>query len=198
MNSKFAIFIARTSLVTLLLSGIGLSVAAQTSGTVTIKFDDGEGITGDLVETTETSVRLDTLMGVVTVPLEGVSCIGVACPEAIRLEVKKAPVILTSLDGSAKLVGDLIDIVENQYVVATNVGEFRIGTDKVTCDGTACPPTASQPSFGGPVVLTDGSTKIEGELTAMEEETYLVDVALIGLLRVSRNFECSGDGCPVQ
>lgn len=169
---------------------------AQTASTVTINFDDGEGITGDIVESSETSIKLDTIMGVVTIPMEGVTCIGTACPDAIRLVIEDAPVRLVALDSSAWISGNFIEIDDAQYVLATETGEVRIDTAKVTCEGAGCPETADAFVFGGPVSLTNGSTTIDGKLFGLEADSYLIESETFGELRVSRDFSCTGDGCP--
>ncbi len=193
----------RTAYAAALVMGFGAAQAiAADPDTVTIKFDDGEGITGTLVEASAQSVRLDTLMGVVTIPADGVACIGAACPEALRLDYEEAPLILTSLDGATRVTGDLLEVVGEQYVIATELGEMRIDFNKVTCEGQACLPyeesakPAAAAKFGGAVVLTKGTATVEGTLTGIESDAYLVDVENLGNMRVSLDFECAGEGCP--
>lgn len=179
------------------LSCASFMAAAQSENTVTIKFDDGDGITGELLDFSNNMLRLNTSIGPITIPADGVSCIGSACPESLRLEVATAPVVLTSLDGSTTLNGDLIEVSNGQYVVATIAGELRIDVDVVTCEGEGCVVPASTPTFGGPVVLTSGITEIEGKLLGIDDDSYLVEVDNLGEIRVQLDlFSCSGEGCP--
>lgn len=174
----------------------GSAAAAQSTNTITIKFDDGEGITGELVEVTETGLRLSTLMGIVTIPLDGVSCLGEACPSTVRVIPDGPNVVLTARDGSIELTGELLGVEAGQYVLATNIGEFRIDVAETTCTGTACPRVDTRPTFGGKVILANGPTTIEGVLTGLTDDVYVVQVDVLGTLQVPRNFTCSGDGCP--
>jgi len=57
---------------------------AQTQETVTIKFDDGDGMTGEFVEFSNGLFKIKTVIRQVTIPAEGVFCIGSACPESIN------------------------------------------------------------------------------------------------------------------
>jgi hypothetical protein len=184
---------------------ISLAVAAstgasQTQETVTIKFDDGDGVTGELVEFANDTFKIQTVIGRVTIPAEGVYCIGAACPPSTRLEVAPSPMALTSFDGSIKIAGNLLEIVNGQYVLATDFGELRIDTDEVTCEGEGCLETvAPPPTFGGPVVLTSGVTTIEGDLVGIEDNSYVVEIESMGPIRVTMDkFTCSGEGCPIE
>lgn len=170
--------------------------ASQTQETVTIKFDDGEGVTGQLVEFSNGAFKIKTVIGQVTIPAEGVFCIGSACPQSTRLEIAPSPMVLTSFDGSAKLSGNLIEIADGQYVLATGAGELRIDTGEVTCEGEGCLEPVISPNFGGAVVLTSGTTTIEGTLIGLDENSYIVEVESLGPIRVSTDqFKCSGAGC---
>ncbi len=48
-------------------------------------------------------------------------------------------VTLTSKDGFTKFEGELIKLEGGFYVVATSVGEVRIPTADVMCEGAGCP-----------------------------------------------------------
>ena len=185
---------------------ISLAVAAstgasQTQETVTIKFDDGDGdgVTGELVEFANDTFKIKTVIGQVTIPAEGVFCIGTACPPSTRLEVAPSPMALTSFDGAIKIAGNLLEIADGQYVLATDFGELRIDTDEVTCEGDGCLETVAPPTFGGPVVLTSGATTIEGNLIGIEDNSYIVEIEFVGPIRVTMDqFTCSGTGCPIE
>ena len=183
-----------------IIAGLLAVVGFQASGqSVTLKYDDGDGISGELIEFANDVYKLQTSIGLVTIPAEGISCIGLACPESERLQIASAPITLTSHDGSAQLSGDLLEVVDGQYVVASDVGEVRIDIDLVTCDGDGCPEQEPAQTIGGPVVLTSGSTTIEGELLSLEPGAYIVETANLGTIRVStEQFDCSGPGCPTN
>jgi hypothetical protein len=170
---------------------------AQSADTVTFRFVDDEGITGELVEVNDKIARLKTTVGLITIPLEGASCIGRACPDSIRFVPTLPPVVLTALDGSTTLTGNLLEVTESQYVIATDFGEFSIDINKVSCEGEGCPPVANPAEIGGEVVLTSGSTTIEGRLIGLEESAYVVEVEAMGTIRVNSDlFTCAGEGCP--
>ncbi len=171
--------------------------AAQTANTVTFRLVDGEGITGEMVEYDDRVARLQTSIGLIAIPLDEASCIGLACPEDIRIVPTLPPVVLTALDGSITLSGSLLQITDDQYVIATDFGEFRVDIDQMHCEGEGCPKDASQPQLGGDVILTHGETTIEGRLIGSEDSAYIVDVKSMGIIRISSDvFTCTGDSCP--
>lgn len=174
----------------------GVAANAQPANTVTIKFDDGDGISGELLEASDTSLRLNTLSGAITIPKVGVTCIGAACPDDIRLDVTEAPVLLTAHDGTTRIGGALLGVENGQYVLATDLGEIRVDLTAATCEGEACPDQPEPPQFGGLVTLTNGTTSVEGTLTGFDDEGYLVEVKGLGALRVAKDFTCAGEGCP--
>lgn len=167
---------------------------AQSSNTITLRHNNGDRIAGEFIETTQGAIRLQTLAGVVTVPLAELSCEGAACPSG---ETAQSALVLTALDGSFKVVGNLIEISDNQYVVATDLGEMRFDIDQALCSGIGCVTEVQQPTFGGAVALSDGNVVIEGQLVGLEESAYIVDVDNIGTLRIRSDlFQCVGIGCP--
>ncbi len=188
--------LGRMAFAALLITLSGSLASAQPANTVTIKYDDGDGITGELLEASDVSLRLDTIMGAVTIPFDGISCIGAACPDSIRFKEVEAPVVLTALDGSAQMAGNLIGIEDNQYVVASEIGEIRIDMEKAICEGAGCPDQPGAIAFGGAVVLVHGTTNVEGTLIGLEEDAYLIDTEFLGKVRVTREAICKGEGCP--
>lgn len=174
--------------------------AAQTAGQVTLKYDDGTGVAGELVGFEDGIFRIQASVGLIAIPAADVSCIGATCPAGTELEVPPAPVMLTSLDGSIQMAGDVLYFVDGEYVLATDLGEIRVDASLVTCTGDGCVP-GSEPVVQEPisqdVVLVDGTTTIEGVLQGVEDGAYLIEVDQLGILRVdSAKFECRGDACP--
>ena len=195
LSTKYVV--RRSAFFATLFAVCGLPAFAQSVDTVTIRSGDGDGITGEVVAVTDLDIQLKTSVGVFTIPLEGVTCTGAACPEATRQTTEVLPVVvLSALDGSAQLIGNLLDIVDDQYVLATEAGELRLNVSDVNCAGEACLDQQATFAFGGTVVLVNGPTAIEGTLTGLDEDGYFLDVDVLGVLRVSRDFACNGDGCP--
>ena len=154
-------------------------------------------LTGEVTDVTDTTIRRNTSDGAVTIPLAGVTCIGAACPEAVRQNIEDLPkVVLSTPDGSVKLAGSLLEIADDQYVLATEAGEMRLNISDVNCEGDACQDAQADFAFGGPVVLESDAAVVEGILTGLDEDSYFVEVDVLGSLRVSRDFACSGTGCP--
>lgn len=54
--------------------------------------------------------------------------------EAISSEVR-----LRSSDGSVDMSGELVDVLDGYYVIRTDLGDLRISTASVSCEGDACP-----------------------------------------------------------
>jgi len=48
-------------------------------------------------------------------------------------------VTLRSSDGTVNLTGEFIEFADNAYVIRTQLGDLRIASARVTCDGAACP-----------------------------------------------------------
>ncbi|MEM9795374.1 MAG: hypothetical protein AAF919_02730 [Pseudomonadota bacterium] len=171
---------------------------AQDANQVTLKFDDGEGVSGQLLGFEDGIFRLRASVGRVSIPAQDVFCIGAACPEGTELEIPPAPVTLASPDGSLRVSGDLLEFTNGTYVVATNVGELRIEAEMVTCEGDGCPPAAvSDPADRKVALMSDGDVVLEGELLGIEDGVYLVDLGAFGVVRADVNaYECRGEACP--
>lgn len=194
----------RSTYLATLFAFCSLPVFAQSSNTVTIQFGDSDGdqITGELIEVTDLDIQLQTVAGTFTIPRAGTTCIGAACPGIAEQDVAeqnvrdKPLVILSARDGSSQLMGNLLEIVNGQYVLATEAGELRLNISDVNCAGEACVEAPVAFEFGGPVALVSGTTSVEGTLTGLDDNSYFLEVDTLGTLRVSRDFVCSGDGCP--
>ncbi|WP_156788502.1 hypothetical protein [Roseobacter sp. CCS2] len=190
-------FARQCCFVVAMLVTIAGSAVAQEARMVTLKYDDGDGISGELIEANDQVVLLKGSVGLVTIPVEGLSCIGQACPAAMRFVSTGPQLTFTTTDGSVAVTGQLIEIANDQYVLATNLGELRLNVDGAICSGDGCPLTGSQSQFGGDVVLTNGATAIEGKLVGVEDGSYIMEVPNMGAIRVNAAlFDCSGESCP--
>lgn len=168
---------------------------AQDTNQVTLKYDDGSGVSGELLEYKDDMFRLQASVGLIAIPAQDVSCIGAACPPGTTLEVPPAPVTLVSHDGKISLSGNVIEFVNNEYVLATDIGEIRISADLTSCTGAGCVTPSEPPSRE--VVLTNGSATIEGLYVGLENGTYIIEVDALGKMRVdASSFECTGAACP--
>lgn len=109
---------------------------AQTLGQVELTYDDGPGVVGELIEYNDGKYRLQTSVGEITVPDDGVLCKGAACPAK---EPNQAQVIhVSSLDGATVMSGELLEVKDGKYVLSTVVGVIEIDIDLVNCQGDGC------------------------------------------------------------
>jgi hypothetical protein len=131
--------------------------------------------------------------------MEGLACVGAACPEGTHIELTGEPIVLTSKQGDVSLTGHLIEIVDDHYVLATDIGEMKIAIASVNCEGESCVAQEEEEpfAFGGNVTLIGGTARLEGVLTDLVDGAYVIDTANMGMLRVSTDtYTCEGDGCP--
>lgn len=175
-------------------AGIG---AAQTADEVKLEFGDGNFITGTLIAFEDGSYEVDSIAGPVTIPAAEVTCVGAACPELPAANDGDNKLVLTSLDGSATIEGELVEIVDEQYLLSTDVGEITINIADVTCEGARCAVTEAAPVMGGDVTLVSSSNTLNGKLVDLLEDAFVVDVPVLGVVRVSMDtYRCEGPGCP--
>ncbi len=180
-----------------LCGGFATTGFAQTENTITLRYDGGENITGEFIDFADDLIKINSAIGIVAVPVEGLSCIGAACPEETRLALTGPTLTLTSIDGSLKLTGQLLEIDNREYVLATDIGEMRVKADLVSCEGEGCLPETEPFSFGGVVSLVGDAGTLNGTLAGMEEGAFVLDSPDLGLIRVSSDmFKCEGEGCP--
>lgn len=174
---------------------IATASAAQNANQVTLKYDDGSGVSGELLTFENDMFRIQASVGLIAISAQDVSCIGAACPEGTELVVAPAPVTLTSRDGTFRVAGNVIEFVDDVYVVATDIGELQINASDVICEGDGCVTPAAP--IDRNVSLVSGTTTIEGELLSVEDGAYIINVDQLGELRVDAStFECRGDACP--
>jgi phosphate transport system substrate-binding protein len=48
-------------------------------------------------------------------------------------------VTLTSTDGTMSLVGELVGVESDNYIIRTSLGDLRVATSSMICEGAACP-----------------------------------------------------------
>jgi len=72
----------------------------------------------------------------------------IACALALcATTVNAQEVVLTTIDGSMRLRGQLIDFTDQTYTIDTSVGRLTLDTASVNCTGEACPDTDIEPQF---------------------------------------------------
>lgn len=177
---------------------IGAGASAQTGNAVIIQFDDdGESISGELVDFSNEMFRIETSIGPISIPADGVSCIGAACPASTRAIAARSSVVLRSRDGTTELSGDLVGIVDGKYILMTSIGEIEVEVENVTCEGDGCLPAERTGDRQRFVTLRDGDVELAGDLVDVRDDHYLIDSEILGLIRadISR-FDCEGDACP--
>jgi small nuclear ribonucleoprotein (snRNP)-like protein len=179
----------------LLSAALAPSAAAQD---VTLRFASGQdSMSGALTDFKDGRFFLDSPIGLVVIPTDGVICIGDACPDGTRLQLENARVVLTAKDGTASITGDLIEVDGNDYVVATSIGEQRVGTSLVFCEGEGCVELPELTDAERVVELTNGGITLKGLLIGFENNSFILDDEIMGEIRVSAaEFACSGVGCP--
>ena len=91
-------------------------------------------------------------------------------------------VTLNSMDGTLSITGELIEFSDENYVIASNIGNLTIPTDAVTCVGEACPalmPRFTEFSISGsrelalnlmPTLLDGFAESLELDITRQNDE----------------------------
>jgi len=131
-------FAAKRILLVCIIYCASASGQTQSSKLVELTYDDGSGIVGELIEFADGKYRLETSVGVITVPEDGVLCKGAQCPKKHVAPVSGKTIKLTSLDGAAVVTGELLEVTDGKYVVSTSVGVVKIPVDLVICEGDGC------------------------------------------------------------
>lgn len=182
------------------LFAVATQTMAQADNIVELQYSGGDtAVTGELLEFTNGVYRIKASVGAVTIPSEGIICVGAACPESERASVESNPIKLTSIDGSSAIEGTLVEVKDGFYYVSTEAGTVPVLAEKVNCVGAGCVETVAAFVPGGDVVLTspDGSAAISGQLLELTDEYYVVASENLGALRVRiSSVNCAGAGCP--
>lgn len=174
-------------------------IMAQEAAQVTLTYDDGTGVTGELIRFEDGKFFVQASVGLVAIDVADVVCAGAACPEgtAAEAEVADLPkqVTLKSLDGQLTISGDMVDFVDGKYVVSNPAGELRVDAAQVTCEGEGC--IEPDAPVSNEVVLVNGTTTIPGKLLGFEDGTYIVETQQLGQVRIDASvFACEGAACP--
>lgn len=68
-----------------------------------------------------------------------VACLALTAGMIIPATGMAQEVTLRSTDGTINLTGDFIDLVDDTYIIRTALGDLRIATSNMVCEGAACP-----------------------------------------------------------
>lgn len=178
---------------------LATSSFAQGTSDVTLSFADGQdNLSGRLVEFKDDKYFIETAVGLVAIPSDGVSCDGINCPNVQAAKPEDAKVIVKAKDGSFTFAGELTEIDDDTYVLDTVVGVQRIPVKLVDCEGQLCPePSILKLSINRIVELTNGKITLKGELLAYENEIYTLNDQKMGKVQVGAiAFDCFGESCP--
>jgi small nuclear ribonucleoprotein (snRNP)-like protein len=196
----------------------GFAAVGFAQDTTITSLDGAIQITGQVVDFDDKKIRVMSAVGELTFDRVKVICEGPGCPPDPNA-AETAPdiaktVTLSTKEGSAKVVGELVGFDGAEYVLLTANGEIRVQAETVTCTGTACP--APEPEVASPdvaeaeaaspsdpanpalVTLTTevGDLEITGELLEFTGTEYVL-LTPTGEFRIQANAAiCSGAACP--
>jgi phosphate transport system substrate-binding protein len=111
---------------------------AEDDGTVVLKSGDGTTFSGELLDFDGTNYTLKTVVGVLTIRSEFVTCEGASCPSEKAEEQVDRTVSLISGDGT-RFTGTLQEYDGTNYVIESEQGVLTIRSEFVTCVGDVCP-----------------------------------------------------------
>lgn len=110
-----------------------------------------------------------------------------------------ADTVLTAVNGSMVLEGELLSVDDETYKIRTDLGELFVRREFVICTGDGCPAdTTVDLAASDEVVLRsdDGQIALNGTLIEITNTDYVIETAS-GILRVRREFAiCEGASCP--
>lgn len=136
---KFPFFVLAIGL------GVFSTVAvSETKDMITLFYAGEDGISGEILDYDGKVFRIASTMGKLTIPAEDLSCIGTACPDEFRLQPTLPRVVLFTPDRKNNIEGNLIEVTNTDYVLATDLGNLQIPVNSVVCEGEGCPEEAGQ------------------------------------------------------
>ncbi|WP_457649403.1 phosphate ABC transporter substrate-binding/OmpA family protein [Profundibacter sp.] len=106
--------------------------------TVVLKSGDGTMFSGELLDFDGTNYTLKTVVGVLTIRSEFVTCEGASCPSEKAEEQVDRMVSLISGDGT-RFTGTLQEYDGTNYVIQSEQGVLTVRSEFVTCVGDGCP-----------------------------------------------------------
>ncbi len=128
----------------------------------------------------------------------GAAALGIALAPSLALA---AQVTLKSADGTVNLVGEFIEFKDDNYIIRTELGDLRISSSRVRCEGAACPEitTASADvTIVGSDTLGLGMMPLllTGFASAMDAEAEVANTAIPGQ-SIAELIGDSGFGDPI-
>ena len=176
-------------------AGLLMLLAAPVVAQTVLTSKDGMlSVEGTLTKVDAQSFYLEGDFGLLVLDRDMLDCAGEGCP----IELSDDQIILTSPDGSLRLVGTLVELTDTDYVLATDSGELSVRRELVVCEGSACPNSQQTEEVDRSVVLTavGGGFSLEGELLDFADNTYLLGTPN-GELFIRRELvTCEGEACP--
>ncbi|KJZ19276.1 phosphate ABC transporter substrate-binding/OmpA family protein [Loktanella sp. S4079] len=94
-------------------------------------------------------------------------------------------VTLRSTDGTINLQGNLIGVVDDYYLLQTALGDLRVATNRVRCEGESCPSTkavAADITISGSDTIAEGLMPLlmGGYATSLDAESTVTTTATAG------------------
>lgn len=150
---------------------------AQDANDVTLRFASGQdSMIGELTKFEDNKYFVNSSIGLVVIPAQGVTCEGTACPEGTRpvtetVAVEPAPVEPAPAEPAPVIVADPVETV-------TPPEPVEIEDKQVV------------------LKATNGSMTVTGDFIAIEDDNYVVATPF-GELRIEANLvTCEGQACP--
>ncbi len=122
-----------------------------------------------------------------TGPKASLSCAVATCALFVGSPAvaQDSQVLLLSSDGTINIEGDLISVTDGYYLIQTNLGDLRVGFDRVSCQGAACPESQklqADVTIAGSDVLAEGLMPLllGGYATARGAEITIENDTVVG------------------
>lgn len=121
--------------------------------------------------------------------LYGLAILSPAIAATVSTAQQVRAVQLRAVDGSAVIKGDLVDVIDEFYVIKTALGTIRIGIDDATCEGEYCPGLEqATEDFSIIGSIGDAEQLVPNLVTAYAEAAgagYRIEETAIGALGIS-------------
>lgn len=151
-------------------------VSAQTAKTVQLQLvDNSLSLSGELLEAANGQYRVRTPSGVFEAGINDVTCTGGACPAVEPDFEGGAQVNLVSADGNVKITGNIVTVLNGQYVIGHPIaGIIRVDADTVDCSGPGCPAGLRFSNESVEVSSEDQAAQLESERTPQSDSVDTV------------------------